>query len=147
MEYNSSCLKGHDKMGKNSVLELRLVITTDDFENALRFYRDSVGMPELPAVAAPGARVAILDAGRATLELVDSRSAEFIDDVEVGFRVAGPVRVALEVENTAEMMARLVAAGAKTLGEPRATPFHSINARLEGAAGLQLTLFQRVSES
>ena len=129
-----------------SVLELRLVVTTDDFENALRFYRDSLGMPELPAVASAGARVAILDAGRATLELADPKTADFIDEVEVGNRVAGPIRVALEVKDTAGMTKRLVLAGAKVLGEPKTTPFHSINTRLEGPAGLQLTLFQRKPE-
>src|SRR5579875_1176557 len=134
-------------MSEHPVLQLRLVVTTDDFEAALRFYRDSLGMQELPAVAAPGAQVAILDAGRATLELADPKTAEFIDEVEVGRRVAGPIRLALEVEDTAGMTKRLVLAGAKVLGEPRRTPFHSINARLEGAAGLQLTLFQSVLES
>jgi predicted enzyme related to lactoylglutathione lyase len=126
-----------------SVLELRLVLTTDDFENALRFYRDSLGMPELPAVASPGARVAILYAGRATLEIADPKAAEFIDDVEVGSRVAGPIRIAFEVRDTPGMTRRLELAGAKVLGEPRETPFHSVNARLEGPAGLQLTLFQQ----
>jgi hypothetical protein len=62
----------------------RLVVTTDDFENALRFYRNSLGTPELPAVAPPGASVAILDAGRATLELADPKTADSIDEVEVG---------------------------------------------------------------
>ena len=134
-------------MAQQSVLQLRVVVTTDDFENALRFYRDFLGMSELSAVAAPGARVAILEAGRATLELADSRTAEFIDDVEVGRRVAGPIRIALEVEDIEEITRRLSLAGAKVLGEPRRTPFHSMNARLEAAAGLQLTLFQRLPES
>jgi predicted enzyme related to lactoylglutathione lyase len=133
-------------MVERSVLEMRLVVTTDDFENALRFYRDSLGMPELPAVASPGAKVAILDAGRATLELADPKTADFIDEMEVGNRVAGPIRVALEVTDTAGMTKRLALAGAKVMGEPKKTPFHSINARLEGPAGLQLTLFQREPE-
>jgi lactoylglutathione lyase len=136
----------YTKMVERSVLELRLVVTTDDFENALRFYRDSLGMPELPAVASSGARVAILDAGRATLELADPKTADFIDEVEVGNRVAGPIRVALEVRDTAGMTRRLVSAGATVLGEPKRTPFHSLNARLEAPAGLQLTLFQREPE-
>jgi predicted enzyme related to lactoylglutathione lyase len=130
-------------MAERTVLELRLVVTTDDFEEALQFYRDTLGMPELPSVASPGARVAILDAGRATLEIADPKTADFIDQVEVGSRVAGPIRVALEVTDAAGMTKRLALAGAKVLGEPRKTPFHSVNARLEGMAGLQLTLFQR----
>jgi lactoylglutathione lyase len=137
---------GYIKMAERSVLELRLVVTTNDFEKALQFYRDLLGMPELPAVASPGAKVAILDAGRATLEIADQKTADFIDEVEVGNRVAGPIRLALEVKDTVGMTRRLASAGAKVLGEPRKTPFHSINARLEGPPDLQLTLFQREPE-
>ena len=50
---------------------------------------------------APGdARVVLLDAGRATLELVNEAQAAFIDEIEVGRRVAGPVRVAFEVDDS-----------------------------------------------
>jgi len=51
----------------------------------------------LPAWEDQEGRVAILAAGRATLELVDEGQAEAIDRLEVGRRVAGPVRVAFQV--------------------------------------------------
>ena len=57
--------------------------------------------------------------------------------------MAGPIRVALEVGRAGNDERRLELAGAKVLGEPRKTLFHSVNARLEGPPGLQLTLFQR----
>ena len=38
-------------------------------------------------------------------------------------------------------MAALEAAGATVLAPPTLTPWRSMNARLEGPAGLQLTLF------
>src|SRR5688572_7461335 len=66
------------------VLQLRMVVTTENFDEALQFYRDVLGLPELPSVQSPHGRVAILDAGRATLEIADPKTAEFIDDVEVG---------------------------------------------------------------
>ena len=47
-----------------------------------------------------------------------------------------------EVDDTAEATQVLEAAGAKVLGAPRKTPFNSVNARLETADGLQLTLFE-----
>jgi lactoylglutathione lyase len=132
-------------MNDRLVRELRLVVTTDQFEEALRFYRDVLGMPEQPSVSSPHGRVAILDAGRATLEISDPPHAEFIDDVEVGRRVAGPVRVALEVTGV-ETVTRLVEqAGASVLAEPRRTPFRSTNARVDAPAGLQLTLFERLA--
>lgn len=130
-------------MSDKQVLELRLVVTTDDFDEALRFYRDVLGLQELPSVPAPDGRVAILDAGRATLELAEPNTAKFIDEVEVGKRVAGPWRVAFEVTDTEGVTRRLAEAGAEVLGEARPTPFGSINARLNGPAGIQLTLFQR----
>jgi lactoylglutathione lyase len=123
------------------VTELRLVVTAQDYEQALRFYRDVLGLPERAAYQSPGGRVTILEAGRATLELADPPHAAYIDDVEVGRRVAGPIRVAFQVGNTAAATARLAAAGATIIADTVPTPWHSLNARLEGPAGLQLTLF------
>jgi catechol 2,3-dioxygenase-like lactoylglutathione lyase family enzyme len=49
------------------VRELRLVVTATDYDVALRFYRDVLGLPEQAVQASPGGRVAILDAGRPRL--------------------------------------------------------------------------------
>lgn len=123
------------------VRQLRLVVTAPDFEEALRFYKDVLGLEEQEAVTSPRGRIAILEAGRATLELTDPRHAEFIDDVEVGRRVAGPIRVALEVDDSPAATAAAEAAGARVIAAPTTTPWNSLNARLEAPAGLQLTLF------
>ncbi len=125
-----------------AVRQLRLVVTAADYEAAVRFYRDALGLTERAAVSSPQGRVTILDAGRATLEIADPATAEFIDRVEVGRRVAGHIRVAFEVDD-AEATTRVLAdAGAEVIAAPRPTPFKSTNARLNGPAGLQLTLFQ-----
>jgi lactoylglutathione lyase len=124
------------------VRELRLVVTAEDYDAALAFYRDVLGMPERAAFAAHGGRVSILEAGRATLEITDPPHAAYIDEVEVGRRVAGHIRVALEVDDTAAVTATLAAAGATVVADPVVTPWGSLNSRLEGPAGLQLTLFQ-----
>ena len=126
-----------------SVHQLRLVVTTDDYDEALRFYRDVLGLKELGAFSSEDGRVTILEAGRATLELTDPRHAAFIDEVEVGRRVAGHIRVAFEVDDASDATRSLAAAGATVLAEPRETPWGSLNSRLEGPAGLQLTLFQQ----
>jgi lactoylglutathione lyase len=123
------------------VHELRLVVTAEDYDEALAFYRDVLGMREREAFADEGGRVSILEAGSATLELTDPPHAAFVDEVEVGRRVAGHVRVALRVDDSTKMTRRLDAAGATVLAEPTRTPWNSLNARLEGPAGLQLTLF------
>jgi lactoylglutathione lyase len=124
-----------------SVHELRLVLTVEDFEGSVRIYRDVLGMQEVPAVSSPGGRVAILEAGRATLELVDAAHAAYIDEVEVGHRSAGHVRIALGVPAVEEQSRRLEEAGLAALAPPTVTPFGSTNARFEMPGGLQLTLF------
>jgi catechol 2,3-dioxygenase-like lactoylglutathione lyase family enzyme len=128
------------------VRELRLVVTTPDYDQALRFYRDVLGLPERAAYASPGGRVTILEAGRATLELADPPHAAYIDDVEVGRRVAGHIRVAFEVGDAAEATSRLAEAGATVIADPVPTPWQSLNARLEGPADLQLTLFSDLDD-
>jgi lactoylglutathione lyase len=127
-----------------SVRQLRLVVTAADYDAAVRFYRDVLGMEEAEAVSSPGGRIAILDAGRATLEVVDEAHARYIDDVEVGRRVAGHIRVAFEVDDSAATTTALAAAGAELVAPPTRTPWDSLNARLEGPAGLQLTLFSEL---
>jgi lactoylglutathione lyase len=124
------------------VAQLRLAVTADDYEEALRFYRDVLGMPEVGTYAGPaGGRVTILDAGRATLEFSDPPYAAYIDEVEVGRRVAGHIRVALEVDDSTAATRTAAAAGATVIADPTRTPWESLNARLEGPGGLQLTLF------
>ena len=132
--------------GESSVHQLRLVVTTDDYDDALRFYRDVVGLRELGAFASEDGRVTILEAGRATLELTDPRHAAYIDEVEVGARVAGHIRVAFQVDDATEATRRLEAAGAAILAEPTRTPWGSLNARLDAPAGLQLTLFEEPAD-
>lgn len=124
---------------------MRVVVEADDFEDAVRFYRDALGLEELAAFEGTGdARVIILDAGRATLELANRGQVEMIDEVEVGRRVAPHIRIAFEVDDAAGITRTLEAKGAVVLAEPTETPWRSLNARLAGPAQLQLTLFQEL---
>jgi lactoylglutathione lyase len=130
----------------SGVRQLRLVVTASDYDEAVRFYRDVLGMPEELAISSDGGRVTILDAGRATLEIADPRQAEMIDAHEVGSRVAGHIRVALEVDDSRATTRLLESEGAEVLAEPVKTPWNSLNARLTAPAGLQLTLFTELGE-
>jgi catechol 2,3-dioxygenase-like lactoylglutathione lyase family enzyme len=124
------------------VRELRLVVTAEDFAKAVAFYRDALGLPELAEFqSGDEGRVVILGAGRATIELGNPAHAAWVDEVEVGRRVAGHVRVALAVDDPATLTVRLAEAGATVLAEPVRTPWGSLNSRLEAPAGLQVTLF------
>ena len=131
-------------MSDPPVRELRVAVTADDYEDAVRFYRDVLGLPERQAHASENGRVTILDAGCATLELLDPTHAAFVDEVEVGRRVAGHVRIAFQVDDASATAARLREAGAELVAPPAETPWRSLNARLDGAAGLQLTLFEEL---
>lgn len=128
------------------VRQLRLCVTAPDYDEALRFYRDVLGLRELAAFSSEDGHVTILEAGRATLELLDTAHAEFVDEVEVGRRVAGHIRLALEVDDSRDTTRRLADAGARVIAEPTQTPWNSLNARLEGPAGLQLTLFTELGD-
>jgi lactoylglutathione lyase len=124
-----------------TVSELRLVVTASDYDEALRFYRDVLGLPEIGAFSSPGGHVTILNAGRATLELADPAHAAYVDEVEVGRRIAGSIRVALEVADVPATTQEVADAGATVLAPPTRTPWESLNSRLEAPGGLQLTLF------
>jgi predicted enzyme related to lactoylglutathione lyase len=129
----------------DGVREMRLVVTAEDYDDALRFYRDVLGLPELAAFSSAGGHVTILDAGRATLELANPAQRRMIDAVEVGRDVSPPIRLAFEVTDAAAATAALAAAGATIIAAPVETPWRSLNARLAGPAGLQLTLFEELA--
>jgi predicted enzyme related to lactoylglutathione lyase len=122
------------------------VVTTPDYGEALRFYRDVLGLTTKASYSAAGGHVTILTAGRATLEINDPAYAAYIDEVEVGHRVAGHVRVAFGVADAELVTARLVDAGAGLIAPPVRTPWGSVNSRLDGPGGLQLTLFSGESD-
>jgi len=119
-----------------------------DFDAAVSFYRDSLGLPvELDLEGDGGEHVVILDAGRATLELSNPAQVAMIDEVEVGRRVAPRIRVAFEVDDAVAATDGLVAAGAELVAPPTRTPWDSLNARLEAPADLQITLFEEAPSS
>jgi lactoylglutathione lyase len=128
-------------MPESPVRELRLALTVTDYDQAVAFYRDRLGLPVLESFEGPEGGGVVLDAGRATLELLTVGQAELVDRVEVGSRVAGPVRVALEVADSAQTARRLVDSGAEALAEPVVTPWRHRNVRVLAPDGLQLTLF------
>ncbi|MGO2660620.1 VOC family protein [Mycetocola reblochoni] len=127
------------------VRQLRLVVRADDYDRAVAFYRAVLGMPERAAFGGTGdARVTILDAGRATLEIANPAQAEMIDCVETDGHRAPALRVAFEVADTATATGELAAAGAEVIASPRETPWRSLNSRLAAPAGLEITLFQEL---
>lgn len=128
------------------VSQLRLVVEAANFDEAMAFYRDALGLTQdLFLESEGGAKVLILEAGRATLEIVNPEQKAMIDDLEVGQPVSRNIRVAFEVDDAPTATERLVEAGADLLAAPVETPWRSLNSRLEAPAGLQITLFQELS--
>jgi catechol 2,3-dioxygenase-like lactoylglutathione lyase family enzyme len=123
------------------VRELRVAVAADDYEGALRFYRDALGLPVVESWENEGGSGAILDAGRATLEVLSRSQVEYVDEVEAGGQSSGAVRFALEVDDSVQAAERLEAAGAERLGGPVVTPWQHRNVRLRAPDGMQLTLF------
>ena len=122
-------------------MNLRVVLTVPDFDEAVAFYRDTLGLEQLEDWSGEDGRVILLDAGRATLELFDERQAESVDRIEAGRRVSGLVRLAVEVVDPDDLARRLIAAGATAEAPPVIPPWGGRNARLRTPDGMQLTLF------
>ena len=128
------------------VRQLRLVVEAGDFDEAVAFYRDALGLPEEFFEETGDALVVALQVGRATLELVNPAQRRLIDDLEVGREVSRNIRVAFEVTDAAAATDDLVRAGAELIAAPTETPWRSLNSRLEAPAGLQITLFEELDD-
>jgi catechol 2,3-dioxygenase-like lactoylglutathione lyase family enzyme len=129
----------------SQVAQLRLVVEVDDFDAAVRFYRDVLGLVVDEAFEGEGdARIALLQAGRATLEIINSAQKAMIDDVEAGGSPSPRIRVAFEVDDTESVTKTLTEAGAELVAEPTLTPWQSLNSRLDAPGGIQLTIFQEL---
>jgi methylmalonyl-CoA/ethylmalonyl-CoA epimerase len=126
----------------HSVLELRVALTTSDYERLVNFYSKGLGLEPAAIWNNDGGKALILDMGKATLELFDERQAEVIDQLEVGERVSGQIRFALQVPDLHAAIERLLAHGATLVHEPVMTPWGDYNARLQDPDGMQVTLFQ-----
>jgi catechol 2,3-dioxygenase-like lactoylglutathione lyase family enzyme len=132
-----------DQAGR--VLQMRLVVETPDYDEAVAFYRDVLGArEELVVHGDEGEKVTILDVGRATLELSNPAQVAKIDEVEVGRRVSPRLRVAFEVADARGTTDALVAGGAELIAAPTMTPWQSLNSRLSAPADLQITIFEEL---
>jgi len=128
------------------VRQLRIVVEAADYDEAVAFYRDVLGLEEEASFSGGGgAEVTILDAGRATLEIANPAQKRMIDDVEVGRQVSGRLRIAFQVDDAEARTDELVEGGAELVAGPTVTPWNSLNSRLNAPAGLHITLFQELA--
>ncbi|PRY68136.1 glyoxalase/bleomycin resistance protein/dioxygenase superfamily protein [Glaciihabitans tibetensis] len=129
----------------SAVRQLRIVVEAEDYDAAVAFYRDALGLSEQAAFAGEGdAKVMILNAGLATLEIANPAQVRMIDRVEADGRPSAKIRIAFEVDDSEQVTDDLVNAGATLIASPRETPWRSLNSRLTAPAGLQVTVFQEL---
>ena len=131
-----------DSRQNDPVLELRVALTTTDYERLVKFYSDGLGLEPAAIWNNDGGHAVILDMGRATLELFDETQAQAIDQIEAGHRISGQIRFALRVPDLDAAIERLLAHGATLVHPPIMTPWGDYNVRLQDPDGLQVSLFQ-----
>jgi catechol 2,3-dioxygenase-like lactoylglutathione lyase family enzyme len=124
------------------VFELRVALTTDDYERLTRFYCDGLGLEPAAIWNNGEGKALMLDMGHAALEIFDEAQAEIIDQLEAEQRVSGQIRFALQVPDLKSAMERLIEHGATLMHEPILTPWGDYNVRLQDPDGMQITLFQ-----
>lgn len=129
-------------MNTQNILELRVAITTKDYERLVKFYCLGLGIEPAAVWNNDGGKALMFNMGNATMEIFDERQAEVVDDLEVGERVSGQIRFALQVPDLNAAMERMLANGATVVHEPVLTPWGDYNVRLQDPDGMQITLFQ-----
>lgn len=123
--------------------ELRIALTTSDYERLVKFYCDGLGIEPADIWNNSQGQALVLDMGNATLEIFDEAQAETIDKIEAGKRISGQIRFALQVPDLITAMERLLAHGATLVHPPIMTPWGDYNVRLQDPDGMQITLFQK----
>ena len=125
------------------VFELRVALTTTDFDRSIKFYCEGLGIQPSQFWDENQGRAVVLDMSRATLEIFDEQQTQTVDQIEVGQRISGQIRFAIEVPHLQTAMQRLLEHGATLVHPPVLTPWGDHNVRPQDPDGLQVTLFQK----
>ncbi len=126
----------------NAATQFRVAFTVSDFERALSFFRDVLGLPIERDWGSAEGRGVVLSIKQATLEILDPAHAVYVDSIEAGRRVSGQVRFAFEVPNLLDTLTEAGKAGVQLVNGPIEAPWKDLIARLVGPEGMQVTLFQ-----
>ena len=133
-------------MSPAPVLQLRVALTGADHDRLMQFYCVGLGIEPEAIWTSDQGKAVLLPLGRGTLELFDEQQADAVDGIEVGRRVSGHVRLALQVPDLDAALARLAAHGAVIVAGPVVTPWGDRNARVQDPDGLQVTLFEEATK-
>src|SRR6266545_1423266 len=109
------------------VFELRVALTTSDYERLTKFYCEGLGLEPAAIWNNGQGKALVLDMGKATIELFDEAKAETIDQLEEGGHLSGQIRVALQVPDLKAAMKLLLDHGATLVHPPVITPWGDYN--------------------
>jgi predicted enzyme related to lactoylglutathione lyase len=128
------------------ILELRVALTTQDYDRLVQFYCAGLGLEPSQVWNNGQGKGLVIDMGAASLELFDETQARIVDQIETGRTISSPVRFALQVPDLKAAIQRLQAAGANQVSDPVVTPWGDYNVRFQDPDGMQVTLFQKPAE-
>jgi methylmalonyl-CoA/ethylmalonyl-CoA epimerase len=131
----------------HQILELRVALTTNEYEKLASFYLDGLGLQPSQVWPEDQGRALVLDLGRATLEVFDEMQANTVDQLEVGRRISDKIRFALQVPDLTAAIERLTTHGAKLVHPPVDTPWGDRTVRFQDPDGMQITLYQVPNDS
>lgn len=124
------------------ITELRVALTTGDYERLVTFYCDGLGMEPAAIWNNGQGHAVVLNLGNATLEIFDQAQAETIDEIEAGERTSGQIRFALQVPDLKAAIERLIEHGATLVHPPIITPWGDYNVRLQDPTVCKLRCFR-----
>ncbi len=130
--------------------ELRVCLKVKDIDEAVRVYRDGLGMEIVDDWTHPaGQRGVLFGVVPAAVELFDEAQWELVDDAELGRQVSGDHTLRVEVRDVDEIesLAKVLAdVGVSRDGEVTQTPWEQNCLRMSTSEGEQLTLFTLPAE-
>lgn len=133
------------------ISELRLVIEAQDWDAAIEFYRDALGLPLREGYANDDTAQIVLEAGSASIELVHPELPPAGSDREAPTDIATPsaprVRLVVRSDDARETATALQRAGAEVVDDPQLTSIGTVRARVVGPDRMPITVFQPLSET
>jgi methylmalonyl-CoA/ethylmalonyl-CoA epimerase len=123
-------------------LQLRVALTTQDYERLLSFYRDGLGIEAAEHWTDGEGEGVLMEMGAGSLEIFNETYTAKVDQIEVGTSASGAVRFAIQVPDLQAALKRLEAWEGALVHPPVLTPWGDLNARVQDPDGMQITLFQ-----
>ncbi len=145
-EYASGRYKAREVgQPQRGIRETRIVLTANDFDATKRLLQGGLGLKTEKEWRDDEGNGIVLDAGHATIEVLDEADAARTDRVETGKPARSRVRLALHVSDVLSSSNAMQQRGAVALGEAKLTPWDHFNQRLQTPDGVQVTLFEERS--